>query len=174
MIEYHNTFYTWHFFSSYWEFWASRRTQSGRNIREGSSWCIEIEEGTVWCSCMQLFALYYFSQNISFASLVTFTSDISNCIFLRQNVNETYVPESLLASLVSGTREFPPVCAIIGGILGQVRVFVSLLHLAFSVYFYWLIHGLRLVSSICLGGDKGHIRKGWSNKEFLLIWCNGW
>lgn len=85
---------------------------------------------------MQLFALYYFSQNISFASLVTFTSYISNCIFLRQNVNETYVPESLLASLVSGTREFPPVCAIIGGILGQVRVFVSLLHLAFSVYFY--------------------------------------
>lgn len=36
-----------------------------------------------------------------------------------QAVNETLVPDSLLERLVSGTIEFPPVCAIIGGILGQ-------------------------------------------------------
>uniref|UniRef100_A0A7N0VEN2 Ubiquitin-like 1-activating enzyme E1A n=1 Tax=Kalanchoe fedtschenkoi TaxID=63787 RepID=A0A7N0VEN2_KALFE len=35
------------------------------------------------------------------------------------DVAESFVPESLLARLVTDTREFPPVCAILGGILGQ-------------------------------------------------------
>ncbi|KAL6996929.1 SUMO-activating enzyme subunit 1A, variant 2 [Sarracenia purpurea var. burkii] len=37
------------------------------------------------------------------------------------SVNESLIPDSLLERLVAGTGEFPPVCAIIGGILGQVK-----------------------------------------------------
>lgn len=35
------------------------------------------------------------------------------------SVNESLIPDALLERLVTGTGEFPPVCAIIGGILGQ-------------------------------------------------------
>ncbi|KAG2676248.1 hypothetical protein I3760_12G044000 [Carya illinoinensis] len=35
------------------------------------------------------------------------------------SLNESHVPDKLLERLVMCTREFPPVCAIIGGILGQ-------------------------------------------------------
>ncbi|XP_058226418.1 SUMO-activating enzyme subunit 1B-1-like [Rhododendron vialii] len=37
----------------------------------------------------------------------------------KHSLNESLIPASLLERLVAGTREFPPVCAIIGGILGQ-------------------------------------------------------
>ncbi|GKV42167.1 hypothetical protein SLE2022_348520 [Rubroshorea leprosula] len=33
--------------------------------------------------------------------------------------NESHIPDALLERLLKGKREFPPVCAIIGGILGQ-------------------------------------------------------
>ncbi|XP_019457647.1 PREDICTED: SUMO-activating enzyme subunit 1A-like [Lupinus angustifolius] len=36
-----------------------------------------------------------------------------------QSLNESHVPDTLLERLVTNTTEFPPVCAIIGGILGQ-------------------------------------------------------
>ncbi|XP_050225588.1 SUMO-activating enzyme subunit 1B-1-like [Mercurialis annua] len=36
-----------------------------------------------------------------------------------QSLNEAHIPNALLERLVMGRREFPPVCAIIGGILGQ-------------------------------------------------------
>ncbi|KAF7838788.1 SUMO-activating enzyme subunit 1A-like [Senna tora] len=36
-----------------------------------------------------------------------------------QSVNESHVPDNLLERLITNTTEFPPVCAIIGGILGQ-------------------------------------------------------
>ncbi|KAM1433115.1 hypothetical protein ACFX1R_016442 [Malus domestica] len=36
-----------------------------------------------------------------------------------QSVNESHIPNALLERLVTDTREFPPVCPIIGGILGQ-------------------------------------------------------
>ncbi|KAF8399990.1 hypothetical protein HHK36_015863 [Tetracentron sinense] len=36
-----------------------------------------------------------------------------------QSLNESDIPDGLLKRLLAGTREFPPVCAIIGGILGQ-------------------------------------------------------
>ncbi|XP_021690214.1 SUMO-activating enzyme subunit 1B-1 isoform X1 [Hevea brasiliensis] len=36
-----------------------------------------------------------------------------------QSMNESHIPNALLERLVMGKREFPPVCAIIGGILGQ-------------------------------------------------------
>ncbi|KAG7533722.1 Ubiquitin-activating enzyme [Arabidopsis thaliana x Arabidopsis arenosa] len=35
------------------------------------------------------------------------------------SVSENHIPDSLLERLVSGNTEFPPACAIIGGILGQ-------------------------------------------------------
>ncbi|KAE8720173.1 squamosa promoter-binding-like protein 13 [Hibiscus syriacus] len=35
------------------------------------------------------------------------------------SVNESQIPEALLERLLIGTSEYPPVCAIIGGILGQ-------------------------------------------------------
>ncbi|KDP22598.1 hypothetical protein JCGZ_26429 [Jatropha curcas] len=36
-----------------------------------------------------------------------------------QSLNESHIPNALLERLVMGRTEFPPVCAIIGGILGQ-------------------------------------------------------
>lgn len=39
---------------------------------------------------------------------------------ILQSVNESQVPDTLLGRLIAGPSEFPPVCAIIGGILGQV------------------------------------------------------
>ncbi|XP_073268977.1 SUMO-activating enzyme subunit 1A isoform X3 [Populus alba] len=36
-----------------------------------------------------------------------------------QSVNESHIPDTLLERLVMGAKEFPPVCAIIGGTLGQ-------------------------------------------------------
>lgn len=38
-----------------------------------------------------------------------------------QSINESQVPDALLERLVSGQGEFPPVCAILGGMLGQVQ-----------------------------------------------------
>lgn len=45
-----------------------------------------------------------------------------------QSLNESQIPDSLLERLVVGMREFPPVCAVIGGILGQVLFLLNLLH----------------------------------------------
>ncbi|XP_065872989.1 SUMO-activating enzyme subunit 1B-1-like isoform X1 [Euphorbia lathyris] len=36
-----------------------------------------------------------------------------------QSLNESHIPNALLERLVMGRTEFPPVCAIVGGILGQ-------------------------------------------------------
>ncbi|KAE9467587.1 hypothetical protein C3L33_00513, partial [Rhododendron williamsianum] len=55
----------------------------------------------------------------------TSIDDLPKVLKLRKDVlekhslNESLIPASLLERLVAGTREFPPVCAIIGGILGQ-------------------------------------------------------
>lgn len=38
-----------------------------------------------------------------------------------QSLKESHIPDALLERLVTDPREFPPVCPIIGGILGQVR-----------------------------------------------------
>lgn len=53
-------------------------------------------------------------------------SDLPEVLKLRkeacdaQSLNETHVPTSLLEHLVAaGRKEYPPVCAILGGILGQ-------------------------------------------------------
>ncbi|WZZ16026.1 hypothetical protein YC2023_109115 [Brassica napus] len=35
------------------------------------------------------------------------------------SVSESHIPDSLLERLISGTIEFPPACAIVGGILAQ-------------------------------------------------------
>ncbi|KAK6924654.1 THIF-type NAD/FAD binding fold [Dillenia turbinata] len=55
----------------------------------------------------------------------TSVADLPSVLKLRkeiceaQSVNESFIPEALLGRLLAGTREFPPVCAIVGGILGQ-------------------------------------------------------
>lgn len=56
----------------------------------------------------------------------TSSSDRSVVLKLRkefcdaQSLNETHIPTGLLERLLAaGTREYPPVCAILGGILGQ-------------------------------------------------------
>ncbi|KAK7318289.1 hypothetical protein RJT34_02988 [Clitoria ternatea] len=52
-------------------------------------------------------------------------ADLSRVLKLKkelcaaQSLNESHVPDTLLERLVTNTTEFPPVCAIIGGILGQ-------------------------------------------------------
>ncbi|GFZ03773.1 SUMO-activating enzyme 1A [Actinidia rufa] len=55
----------------------------------------------------------------------TSIEDLPKVLKLRKEVceahslNESSIPDLLLERLVTGTREFPPVCAIVGGILGQ-------------------------------------------------------
>ena len=49
------------------------------------------------------------------------------CMISWQSLNESHIPDTLLERLVTGTREFPPVCAVIGGILGQVPYRITLL-----------------------------------------------
>ena len=44
---------------------------------------------------------------------------------MLQSLNEAHIPNALLERLVTNSKEFPPVCAIIGGILGQVRLLVG-------------------------------------------------
>ncbi|RHN43295.1 putative NAD(P)-binding domain-containing protein [Medicago truncatula] len=52
-------------------------------------------------------------------------ADLSNVLKLKkelctaQSLNESHVPDTLLERLVADTTEFPPVSAVIGGILGQ-------------------------------------------------------
>lgn len=52
-------------------------------------------------------------------SLEKSLSSLKNLI-LRQSVSESHIPDSLLERLITGTTEFPPACAIVGGILAQV------------------------------------------------------
>ncbi|KAG8379447.1 hypothetical protein BUALT_Bualt07G0089500 [Buddleja alternifolia] len=55
----------------------------------------------------------------------TSAADLLNVQKLRKelcdthSVDESQIPDALLERLLEGTREFPPVCAIVGGILGQ-------------------------------------------------------
>uniref|UniRef100_A0A2P2LTI4 Ubiquitin-like 1-activating enzyme E1A n=1 Tax=Rhizophora mucronata TaxID=61149 RepID=A0A2P2LTI4_RHIMU len=48
----------------------------------------------------------------------------------QQSLSESHIPNVLLERLVMGRREFPPVCAIIGGILGQVSFLWTLLSMS--------------------------------------------
>ncbi|KAK9278542.1 hypothetical protein L1049_028586 [Liquidambar formosana] len=55
----------------------------------------------------------------------TSIADLPGVLKLRKelceahSLNESQIPDALLERLVTATREFPPVCAVIGGILGQ-------------------------------------------------------
>ncbi|KAG5617866.1 hypothetical protein H5410_017690 [Solanum commersonii] len=55
----------------------------------------------------------------------TSVDDLPNIQKLRKELceahclNESHIPDSLLRRLMASTSEFPPVCAIVGGILGQ-------------------------------------------------------
>lgn len=61
--------------------------------------------------CLLEFVIYVFS--VKYIVHLIF-------LFVLQSLNESHVPDTLLERLVANTTEFPPVCAIIGGILGQV------------------------------------------------------
>ncbi|PHT53896.1 SUMO-activating enzyme subunit 1B-1 [Capsicum baccatum] len=55
----------------------------------------------------------------------TSVDDLPNVLNLRKEIceahclNESQIPDSLLRRLIASRTEFPPVCAIVGGILGQ-------------------------------------------------------
>ncbi|KAL3519027.1 hypothetical protein ACH5RR_021616 [Cinchona calisaya] len=55
----------------------------------------------------------------------TSAADLPNVLNLRKELCEAHslsehqAPDALIERLLSGTREFPPVCAVVGGILGQ-------------------------------------------------------
>ncbi|GFP85767.1 sumo-activating enzyme subunit 1b-2 [Phtheirospermum japonicum] len=42
-----------------------------------------------------------------------------NLMQIVESLDESQIPDSLLKRLLEGRREFPPICAIVGGILGQ-------------------------------------------------------
>ncbi|KAI4336341.1 hypothetical protein L6164_014879 [Bauhinia variegata] len=53
------------------------------------------------------------------------TADLAGVLKLKKelctahSLDESHIPDTLLERLVTNTAEFPPVCAVIGGILGQ-------------------------------------------------------
>lgn len=49
-----------------------------------------------------------------------------------QSLSESQIPDTLLERLLAGRREFPPVCAVIGGILGQVITISLLIDIDFA------------------------------------------
>lgn len=55
----------------------------------------------------------------------TSSADLPAVLNLRKEIceahslSESQIPDILLERLLAGRREFPPVCAVIGGILGQ-------------------------------------------------------
>ncbi|XP_009780352.1 SUMO-activating enzyme subunit 1B-1-like [Nicotiana sylvestris] len=55
----------------------------------------------------------------------TSADDLPNVLKLRKElceaqwINESQIPDSLLERLLASKHEFPPVCAIVGGVLGQ-------------------------------------------------------
>jgi ubiquitin-like 1-activating enzyme E1 A len=61
--------------------------------------------------CLLELVIYVFKVNYIINPILLFT---------LQSLNESHVPDTLLERLVADTTEFPPVSAVIGGILGQV------------------------------------------------------
>lgn len=53
---------------------------------------------------------------------------------LLQSLNESQIPDSLLERLVASTKEFPPVSAVLGGILGQVNGLSNYCGLCFQIF----------------------------------------
>lgn len=84
-----------------------------------------------------------------------------------QSLNETHVPDTLLERLVTNTTEFPPVCAVIGGILGQV---LTSFHCVVKVFVIFNWRGWLHVS----GGYQSNFWKRRPPQEFFLFWCFRW
>lgn len=88
----------------------------GRNLGELSSSDIPavLKLNKEICDA-QVAPLSFISAALFFGMLL-----ISSTFFL-QSLDESYVPRILLERIVAaGRKVYPPVCAIIGGILGQV------------------------------------------------------
>lgn len=66
-----------------------------------------------------------FEESETHTSCETSLADLPNVLKLKKELceaqvfSESQIPDSLLERLLLGKTEFPPVCAIIGGILGQ-------------------------------------------------------
>lgn len=58
--------------------------------------------------CLSLCTRHVITSNTNFKTIANL-----------QSLSESQIPDMLLERLLAGRREFPPVCAIIGGILGQ-------------------------------------------------------
>ncbi|GMQ09658.1 hypothetical protein CsSME_00052944 [Camellia sinensis var. sinensis] len=92
----------------------------------------------------------------------TSIQDLSKVLGLRKevcvthSVNESLIPNCLLDRLVvAGTREFPPVCAIIEGILGQevIKVISGKGHPIKNFFFFDAMDGKGVIEYITLTMD---------------------
>ncbi|KAF2539465.1 hypothetical protein F2Q68_00021426 [Brassica cretica] len=81
--------------------------------------------------CLQLSDIERIDVKLNFTSDLRRVKGVNmesvHCLILPQSwkskrnssVSERHIPDSLLERLISGTIEFPPACAIVGGILAQ-------------------------------------------------------
>ncbi|XP_073015336.1 SUMO-activating enzyme subunit 1A-like [Primulina eburnea] len=93
----------------------------------------------------------------------TSTSDLFNVQTLRRelceanSVSESLIPDSLLVRLLKGKTEFPPVCAIIGGILGQevIKAISGKGDPLKNFFFYDAMDGKGLIEDISKAKTEG-------------------
>ncbi|KAM7254229.1 hypothetical protein ACFE04_028529 [Oxalis oulophora] len=76
---------------------------------------------------------------------------LSNEVCKANSVSESHIPEALLERLVTGTAEFPPVCAIVGGILGQevIKVISGKGDPVKNFFFFNATDGKGIIENIC-------------------------
>lgn len=72
------------------------------------------------------------------------------------SLNESHIPDALLERLVTGTREFPPVCAVIGGILGQevIKAISGKGEPLKNFFFYDAVDGKGIIEDISILNPK--------------------
>ncbi|XP_027340708.1 SUMO-activating enzyme subunit 1A-like isoform X2 [Abrus precatorius] len=88
-------------------------------------------------------------------------ADLSGVLKLKkelcstQSLNDSHVPDALLERLVRNTTEFPPVCAIIGGILGQevIKAISGKGDPLKNFFFFDAFDGKGIIEDISLSND---------------------
>lgn len=72
------------------------------------------------------------------------------------SLNESHIPDPLLERLVTGTREFPPVCAVIGGILGQevIKAISGKGDPLKNFFFFDAVDGKGIIEDISISNPK--------------------
>jgi hypothetical protein len=87
-------------------------------------------------------------------------SPYKNSIGWWQGLKESHVVDSLFERLlVAGKMENPAVCAILGGILGQVASFILLSSYSTFIMLKFLSSEIIIVLWDKTGSDKGNIRE---------------